>query len=88
MGELEDFVGCMINHDITNMNLNIYQPDIITKMTQVFNKYVKSLMCFKTPATPHKGIVCYKETDTKIPYDLHKRCRSGVGSLLYLVKYS
>ena len=40
------------------MTLKIYQPDIITKMTQGFNKDVKSIMTFNTPATPHKGIVC------------------------------
>ena len=41
MGELEDFTGCRIKRDLTKMNLKIYQPDIITKMTQGFNKYVK-----------------------------------------------
>ena len=63
MGNLEDFVGCNINRDLTKATLNIYQPDLITNMTQVFNKYVKSLMNLNTPATTHKGIVINKETD-------------------------
>ena len=49
---------------------------------------MKSLMTFNTPATPHKVFVRNQETDTKISYNLQKRCRSGVGSLLYLVKHS
>ena len=41
MGDLEDFVGCTINHEITKKNLNIYQPHRITNMTQGFNKDLK-----------------------------------------------
>ena len=49
---------------------------------------MKSLMNFNTPATPHKGIVHNQETETKMSENLYKRYRSGVGSLLYLVKNS
>ena len=41
MGELENFLGCTIKRDLTKMNLNIYRQDIITKMTQGFNKDMK-----------------------------------------------
>ena len=82
MGPLEDFSGCTLKRDLTKMTLKISQPHIITKTTKGFNKDVKSLMNFNTPATPHKGIVCNQERDTKIYKNLHKRCRSGVGSLL------
>ena len=44
MGELVDFIGCIIKIDLTKMTLKIYQPDLINKMTQVFNEDVKSLM--------------------------------------------
>ena len=57
MGELEDSIGCTIKRDLTNITLNIYQPDLITKITQGFNKYMKHIMNFNTPATPYKGIV-------------------------------
>ena len=57
-------------------------------MTQGFNEDVKSLMTFNTPDTLHKGIVRNQETDTNISYDIHKRDRSGIGFLLYLVKHS
>ena len=52
MGELEDFTWFTIKRDLTKTNLNIYQPDLINKMTQVFNKNVKSLMTFNILATP------------------------------------
>ena len=70
MGELEDFVGCKINCDLTKITLKIYQQDIITKTIQGFKEERKSLMTFNTPATPHDGIVHNQETDTKTSYDL------------------
>ena len=78
----------MIKCDLTKMTLIIYQPDIITKTTQIFNEDVKSIMNFSTPDTPHKGVVRNQEIDTKISYNLQKRYRSGIGLLLYLVKHS
>ena len=57
-------------------------------MVQVFDKDLKPLMTFNTPATPHKEIVCNQEIDTKISDDLQKRYRSAIGSLLYPVKHS
>ena len=88
MGKLEEFVGCTIKRDLIKMNLKVSQPDIINKMNKGFNKDVKSLMNFNTPATLHEGIAQNQETDTKISYNLQKRYRSDVGLLLYLVEYS
>ena len=88
MGELEDFIGFTIKREVTKTTLNIYQPYLMNNMTQGFNEGVKSLTTFNNPDTPHKGIIRNQETDTKISYNLQKRCRSGVGSLLYLVKHS
>ena len=65
IGELEEFVGYNINRDITKITLNISQKDLITKISQVFNENVKSLMTFNTSDIPHKRIVRNQETDTK-----------------------
>ena len=35
-GELKVFIGSTIKRDLTNMTLNISQPDLIDKMTQGF----------------------------------------------------
>ena len=56
-------------------------------MNQGFNKDMKSLMTFNTPATPHKGILLNKETNTKYRTIYRRDTGSGVGSLLYLVKH-
>ena len=88
MGELEDFVGCMIKRDLAKTTLNISQPDIINNMTEVFNEDMKSLMTFNTPDIPHNRIVSNQERDTKISYDIQNRHSSGVGLLLYLVRHS
>ena len=35
--ELEDFLGCKVNRDSTNITLKIYQPRLITNMTKGYN---------------------------------------------------
>ena len=65
MGELEDFLGCTIQRDLTNMILNISQQHKIIKK-QGFNKDVKYLMNLNTPDTLYKGIVCNQEKYKKI----------------------
>ena len=47
------------------MTLKIHQPDQITKKNQGFNKNLKLLMNFKTPDTPHEGIVQNKKNRHK-----------------------
>ena len=67
MGEIEYCLGCKIRCDLTNMNLNVYQPHIITKITQGFDKDLISLMNFNTPDTLHKGVVRNQDIETNIP---------------------
>ena len=82
IGLLEDFVGCTIKWDVAKINLNIYQPHLITKMTQKFNKDIKSIITFNNPAISHKGIIHNQDKYTKILNNLQKRYSSGVGLLL------
>ena len=78
----------MIKHNLNKMTLGIFQPHIITKNIQVFNNYMKLLTTFNARATIHKGFLHNQEINTKILNNLHNRYGSGVGSLLYLVKYA
>ena len=39
MGELEEFVGCRIKHDLTKMTLNISQLYLVNQTNQGFNEY-------------------------------------------------
>ena len=41
MGELEELLGCKIKRDLTKMIINIFQPYLMNKITQGFNKGVK-----------------------------------------------
>ena len=61
MGELEDFLGYEIERGLTNNTLNIYQPHLITKITQGFNKDVKSLITFNTPVHHISGFYVIKK---------------------------
>ena len=55
----------MIRRDLTKMTLDIYETDIITKITQGFNEDVKSHMTFNTPDTTHQGVVLNQWIETK-----------------------
>ena len=76
-----------IKCEITKTTLKIPQPHLINNTTQGFNKDTKSRIIFNYPTTKQKGILRNKETYTKISYNIHKIYRSGVGSLIYLVKH-
>ena len=62
MGPLEDALGLTIKHKLTNMTLNISQPELIRKMTEVFIKDMKLITTFNNPTTSYKEIVCQKKT--------------------------
>jgi hypothetical protein len=53
-----------------------------------FGDEVKSKRVYKTPGTPRFKIVCSDNDDDIIEPNLQSRYRSGVGMLLYLIKYS
>ena len=62
----------MIRRDLTKMTLDIYETDIITKITQRFNEDVKSHMTYNAPDTPHKGILHNQETDKNIIHSIEE----------------
>ena len=62
-GRLQEFLGCTIKCYLTKTALNIFQPHLITKITQVLNEYIKQLMKFNTPTNRHRGLhVINKQT--------------------------
>ena len=74
----DSYAGCTINCDLTKMTINITHLDLITKTTQGFKEDMKSIMNFNTSATQQKGISYKQETDTKLSYNIHKICSSGI----------
>ena len=49
---------------------------------------MKNLRSCKTPGTPNFHIIRNTDPEVALPKEVHKEYRSGVGMLLYLVKYS
>ena len=86
MGKVEEYVGCKI--EIKNKNVLISQPDLIKKLEKNFGEFVHGLAKYNTPGPPGEGIVRPGDTDPLITDEEQKIFRSGVGSLLYLMKHS
>ena len=64
----------------------IHQPHLITKLSEKFGKHTKDLQTYRTPGTP--GLGTLRSPSTIVCAEKLKIYRTGVGMLLYLVKYS
>ena len=85
-GSLEDYLSCEILIDMKTKRGWIQQPHLLTKLEKKFGKEVKQKQTYKTPGTPGGGIL--RDAGLKVDEEKHKKCRSGVGMLLYLVKHT
>ena len=84
--EVDDFVGCTVEKH--QDYLELHQPDLIRKMLKEFNDEIKEMKVYETPAPSGFRVIRTEEEETKLSKDKQTRYRSGVGSLLYLVKHS
>jgi hypothetical protein len=66
----------------------MWQPNLITKLEGIFHKEISSLQTYKTPAAPGEIIMKTQDDSEKVDAETHSLFRSGVGMLLYLVKFS
>ena len=64
------------------------QPDLIVKMERIFEEHVSSLQTYKTPAAPGEIITKPVDENEKVDGQKQRLYRSGVGMLLYLIKFS
>ena len=85
---LQDYLSCEIVIDDKREKVWIGQPHLIKKIENVFGDLVRKLPDYKTPGTPHHRITKPKEDATVLSEEEMKLYRTGVGMLLYLVKYS
>ena len=88
-GKLNDFLGCEIIKDEKEKQCWLLQPHLVDKLQRTFGdiKEVKGMPA--TPGTPRKVIIRAEEGDNDVLDPAkHKIYRSGVGSLLYLLKHS
>jgi hypothetical protein len=88
VGPLSEYVGCTVVKDPSKKKLWMWQPDLITKMEGIFQEHIKTLQAYKTPAAPGEIIIKPKDASEVVDAETHSLYRSGVGMLLYLVKFS
>jgi hypothetical protein len=85
---LTDYLSCQLIENAELKEILILQPHLINNFGAKFGDEVKSKRVYKTPETPRFKIVCPDNDDDIIEPNLQSRYRSGVGMLLYLIKYS
>ena len=85
---LDDYLSCQILFSNDGQSAWLGQPHLISKLQKKFGDQVSGKRSYKTPGTP--GFHCIRNTDPDLALskELHKDYCSGVGMLLYLVKYS
>ena len=85
--EVKDYLGCELMINKKEKRAWIGQPHIIKKIEDLFSPFIIRQTTYKTPGTPGFNIIRppAEELVTKEKQELY---RSGVGSLLYLIKHS
>jgi len=84
--EINKFIGCKIKKHEDKILL--HQPDLIKKLLKKFGEDIAHLKNYDMPASALFKIIRPKEGQPKLSQENQKKYRSGVGSLLYLVKHS
>jgi hypothetical protein len=88
VGELQEYVGCTILKNREQNRLIMCQPDLLSKLEKKFKSSVEDMRVFKTPTIPGEIIIKTTDKDEIVDKSTHRMFRSGVGMLLYLIKYS
>lgn len=83
---IEDFIGCRIERDKNQVLLS--QPDLIKKMLSTFKGKIDGLKHYETPAATGTHLTRCEDEEAGLDDEEQKEFRSGVGSLLYLLKHS
>ena len=83
-----DYLSCKIEYSKKRDKLWIGQPHLMKKLIHKFGPMVEKMVSFKTPGTPHQCVKRPEPGDTEMSKEEQKIYRSGVGTLLYLVKHS
>jgi Reverse transcriptase (RNA-dependent DNA polymerase) len=85
---LTDYLSCRIFVNYEKNPTFVMQPHLIKNLEDEFSEEVNNLSNYGTPGTPRFKIVRPNDDVEKIDSKLQARYRSGVGMLLFLIKYS
>jgi hypothetical protein len=83
---VEDFIGCKIRRDGSTIYLS--QSNLIEKLCMRLKDNIKNLKELETPTGPGVKVMQPKDEETRLTKGEQEEYRSGVGSLLYLLKHS
>ena len=86
-GTMDEYVGCQIKRIHKNCII-MHQADLLKKLERAFKNDIKDLKIREMPLGTNNRVTRPKDEETLISSDAQTRYRSGVGMLLYLVKYS
>ena len=84
---MDEYVGCQIKR-VNKKCIIIYQSDLLNKLKRIFEEDIKDLKYREMPFGSNNRITRPKDGEKLISKEEQTRYRSGIGMLLYLVKYS
>ena len=87
-GELNDFLGTEIIRDGKKEKCWLLQQHTIKKLEKKFEFLVGTHLQTSTPGTPRQVLTKHKTEEELLSKDDHDLYRSGVGTLLYMLKHS
>jgi hypothetical protein len=88
VGPLREYVGCTVVRSPQKEELIMCQPDLLKKLEKTFKDKIATTRSYKTPAIPGEIVMKTTEENEVVDKESHRLFRSGVGMLLYLIKYS
>ena len=83
---MEDYVGCQVSRNGDKMWM--YQQDLINKIRKHFKEDVMEMRKYDTPAGNLEYVIRPSDDTNSIPSAMQTKYRSGIGMMLFLVKYS
>ena len=86
--DLNDYLSCDVKFNKNRTTAWIGEPHLVTKLKKTFHNRIKNLQKYKTAGTPGKGIIRPSKEDRLLTKEEQTLYRSGVGMLLFLIKYS
>lgn len=86
-GKLNDFLGCDIIRREKEKTCWLLQPHLIKKLSQKYGHLISKFSKTLTLGSPRKIMHKCKDTEERLNEEDHSEYRSGVGSLLYLLKH-
>jgi hypothetical protein len=87
LGEVKNFVGCRRVHSTDGKTIHIFQPKLIKNLEDSFSKYINTNRKFQTPGAPKTVVMRPEIGDNVLSPKDQTKYHSGVGMLLYLVKW-